>query len=102
MRLARQDLFRLGFRDAGWQGFVGGGDVLGDVLEHVFSALYVFIKQIRGKLGIENARGTNGEDHQEEQGNDSDEKIGDDEAVAQAPKQTVPSPSKQPVEQIDA
>ncbi len=101
MRLRGEDLLRFGFADAGREGAVGGGDVLGNVSEHVFAALDVFEEKIGGELRIKNTGGAHGQKGQQQHGNDSDEKARDDEAIAQAPEQAAPSPGEQAIEKIE-
>jgi hypothetical protein len=74
--------------------------MLGNVAEHVFATLDVFIEKIGGELRIKNAGRAHGEKHQEQDRNDGDEQAGNDEAVAEAPKQAISSPGQEAVEEI--
>jgi hypothetical protein len=56
--------------------------MLGNIGEHVFTALDVFVKKIGGELRIENTRGADGKKHQQQNGDDGNEEAGNDEAIA--------------------
>src|SRR6266852_2631101 len=102
MRLRGEDALRFSFTNAaGWKSAVGSGDVLGNVREHVFAALHVFVEKICGELRIKNAGGADGKKYQQQNRNDSYEETGNDEAIAQTPEQAAPSPGEQAIEKID-
>jgi hypothetical protein len=75
--------------------------MLGNIGEHVFTALDVFVEKIGSQLRVENTRGADGKKHQQQDGNDGDEETSDDEAIAQAPEQAAPSPGEKPIEEIE-
>jgi hypothetical protein len=79
---------------------VGGGDMLGNVGEHIFTALDIFVEKVRRKLRVKNTRGADGEKDEKQNRNESDEEAGNDEAVAQAPEQAAASEGQQAVEQV--
>src|SRR5260370_11834021 len=102
MRLRGKDALRFSFTNAaGWKSAVGSGDVLGNVREHIFAALHVFVEKISGELRIKNAGGADGKKHQQQNWNDRYEEPRNDEAIAQTQEQAASSPGDQAIEKID-
>src|ERR1700730_18438890 len=101
MRFRGKYAFQFTFVDAGRRSGVGGGDMLGNIGEHVFTALHIFVEKIGSQLRIENTRGANSEQNQQQNRDEGDEETSHDEAVAQAPEQAASSPGEQAVEKIE-
>ncbi len=85
VRLGRQDALRFVLRHASGENLVSDGNVLRDIRDHLNSLLDVLVQKIRAQLGIQNAARQKYERHNQQDGNEGDEQIGDDQAVAQTP-----------------
>ncbi len=75
-------------------------DVLGDVREHIDAAMQILVKNVGAELRIEKFSGENDERTDQQYGYDGNEDVGDDQAIAQAPKQSTAAPGNHAKNQI--
>ncbi len=78
MGLRGEDALRFGFTDTPRKSAMSGSNMRGNVREHVFTTLNIFVEKIGGELRIQNARGTGGKKYQQQNGNDGNEETSDD------------------------
>ena len=87
MRLRGKDALRFLLGHILWQCSMRGGNVLGDVGHHGNAPVDVVVKQIGAQLRIQNLPCQDDESQYQEYGNDRDEEVSNDQAVAETPEQ---------------
>src|SRR6202521_2837663 len=102
MRLGGQDALRFAFRDTGRERFMRDGNVFRDVRDHFNALLDVLVQKIGAQLRIQNTARQKNERHSQQDGDEGDEQIGYDQAVAQTPQQAASPPANQREQKINA
>ena len=60
------------------------GDVLGDIRYHCNALLNILVQEIGAQLGVQNTAGQQYQRHDQQNGNEGDEQIGNDQPVPQS------------------